>query len=485
MNPIAEAQFHPHSYGFRNNRSAKDAIARFNYMAKTENMHFAVDIDISGFFDNVNHAKLLKQLWTMGFRDKNLLMVLKKMLNAEIVGEGVPDKGTPQGGILSPLLANIVLNELDWWISSQWETMITNDYQYSNKGKQDRALKRTKLKRFYLIRYADDFKIVCPDFETANKIFIATKKWLKERLYLEISEEKSQITNMRKRYSEFLGIKVKVKIKGRNAKGENTFVTTSRIQKKARENIRKKLKEGISEILRQPTRINVQHKYNAIILGVHQYYKMASNVSLDFKELEYSLSRYLYNRLRDIAIIEKPKQGIDKTYDNIYGKNKSKTFRINNVYLFPISGVSYTPPMNYTQDICDYTVMGRAKIHTRLGLSHNIIKYLMENPVKNETNEFNDNRISLFCGQMGKCAITGTLLKVGSMEVHHKIPRNLGGTDEYKNLLFVTNEVHKLIHASNQSTISKYLNIINPTSKQLGKINDLREIVGNYKLGGI
>ena len=96
-----------------------------------------VDVDIKGFFDNVNHGKLLKQLWTLGIRDKQLLCVLSKMLKAPIQGEGVPEKGVPQGGILSPLLSNVVLNELDWWIASQWEiyqpckAYKTNQHRYT------------------------------------------------------------------------------------------------------------------------------------------------------------------------------------------------------------------------------------------------------------------------------------------------------------------------------------------------------------------
>ena len=80
-----------------------------------------------------------------------------------------PTKGTPQGGILSPLLANIVLNELDWWISSQWETMPThknyrtgiNSNGSLNKNKVFEALRRSELKEMYIVRYADDFKIFC------------------------------------------------------------------------------------------------------------------------------------------------------------------------------------------------------------------------------------------------------------------------------------------------------------------------------------
>ncbi|MFD1350885.1 reverse transcriptase domain-containing protein [Oceanobacillus caeni] len=121
LEPICEAKFHPHSYGFRPNRSTKHAISRMMSLINIGKMYYTVDIDIKGFFDNVNHTKLVKQMYALGIRDRKLISIIKAMLKAPIQGEGIPNKGTPQRGILSPLLSNIVLNELDWWISSQWD----------------------------------------------------------------------------------------------------------------------------------------------------------------------------------------------------------------------------------------------------------------------------------------------------------------------------------------------------------------------------
>lgn len=171
LEPICEAKFHERSNGFRPNRSAENALAQCYRMIHRQHLYFIVDVDIKGFFDNVNHSKLIRQMWAMGIRDKQLICIIKQMLKAPIIlpdGNKVfPTKGTPQGGILSPLLANIVLNELDWWISSQWETMPTqknyrtgvNSNGSLNKNKVFEALRRSELKEMYIVRYADDFKI--------------------------------------------------------------------------------------------------------------------------------------------------------------------------------------------------------------------------------------------------------------------------------------------------------------------------------------
>lgn len=100
MEPICEAKFYRHSYGFRPNRSTKNAVAVCYKLAQVDGFHYVVDVDIKGFFDNVDHGKLLKQIWTMGIRDKRLISLIGKMLKAPIEENGVrtvPDKGTPQG----------------------------------------------------------------------------------------------------------------------------------------------------------------------------------------------------------------------------------------------------------------------------------------------------------------------------------------------------------------------------------------------------
>jgi len=260
----------------------------------------------------------MKQLWTLGIRDKNLLSILQKSLSSEIQGEGVPIKGTIQGGLISPLLANVVLNELDWWLSDQFETF-TTDHEYWGVSNRTTAIKnRSNLKRFYMVRYADDLTIMCEDYETASKIKIATTKWLSERLKLEVSESKTKITNLRTNYMKFLGFRLKTFKKG------HKYVCKSKMGIRAFNKAVKKLKAQVIKIQRTNS-VKEVNKLNSMILGLHNYYRIATHVNLDFSLIAFLVNKTLENRLKSIL----NKQGhISKTFKKYYGKYNFKTYNV-------------------------------------------------------------------------------------------------------------------------------------------------------------
>ena len=258
LEPICEAKFYKHSYGFRPNRNTHHAKARFETLINRACLYHCVDVDIKGFFDNVDHAKLLKQMWSFGIRDKALLSIISRLLKAEIIGEGFPTKGTPQGGILSPLLSNIVLNELDWWVSHQWESFETRK-PYKTYGGRYSALKQSNLKHCYIVRYADDFKILCRTRSQAIKMYYAVKDFLQTRLHLEISEEKSKVVNLKKNSSEFLGFRIKAHPKRTNKR--TLYVARSHMTKKALKNAQIKIKQAIKRF----RNINQLRMFGALI----------------------------------------------------------------------------------------------------------------------------------------------------------------------------------------------------------------------------
>lgn len=475
LEPICEAKFHPHSYGFRPNRSTEHAIGRMLFLTNLKDYHYLVDVDLKGFFDNVSHSKLKKQLWSMGIQDKNLLCIIGKMLKAEIENVGIPEKGTPQGGILSPLLSNIVLNELDWWISNQYETMKFKKKNGDIIGpRQTSKIKsECQMKKIFIVRYADDFKLICKSYDEAKRINIATQKWLKERLNLKVNEKKTKIINLKKNYSEFLGFKFKIWKKG------NKHVTKSNMSDKAKEEVKRKLKKRIKWL---QEKADSEHaiKYNACLLGTHGYYNKATNVSKDFREIGFSINRTLYNRLRKHF----SKTGIkSKAYEKYYSKYSGNTLNVLNVRLFPVTYIKTKNPMCFNQEINNYTEEGRSKVHEKLKeITNEELIAVMNTSNGNNSTELNDNRISLYIAQKGMCKISGQKLSTENMEVHHKKPKEQDGTDDYKNLVIIHKYMHKLIHVKDETKILKYMSEFEWDKQVLKKLNELRNKVGNVKI---
>lgn len=480
LEPIAEAKFHERSNGFRPNRSTEHAIAQVYKMVQTQQLYYIVDIDIKAFFDNVQHGKLLKQMWQMGIQDKKLLKIISVMLKAEVAGIGFPEKGTPQGGIISPLLSNIVLNELDWWIASQWETMPTKHEYQGRKTRTDnsskyRALRTSKLKECYLVRYADDFKILCRYHNDAKRLFIATQQWLKERLGLEISTEKSKIIDLRKNYSEFLGFKIKIHRKGKRREQKVKYTIHSRISDKAI----KRIKDTTSKIIKRIEFPKDEKKevyaidfYNSFVMGIHNYYCLATCVNKDFDKIAFHVRKRLRNRLKSRL----SRKGVIqyKYIEEKYGKSKEIRF-IHGKAIIPLGYVQHQNPMWKNGKVNKYTPEGRKEIHNQLQkVDLNILHYLMRNPNENQSVEYNDNRLSLYCAMQGKCAITKTILEKDNIHCHHIIPRKDGGGDNYQNLLLIDKRVHILLHATKAETIEKYLGILNLSKAQLNKLNTYR-----------
>ncbi|WP_412547164.1 group II intron reverse transcriptase/maturase [Peribacillus simplex] len=470
LEPICEAKFHKHSYGFRPNRSTHHAKARLESLINMVGLYHCIDVDIKGFFDNVHHSKLLKQVWSLGIKDKALLSIISKLLKADIEGEGVPTKGTPQGGILSPLLSNIVLNEFDWWVSNQWETFQSN-HKYKHNGSKVKALKKSNLKECYIVRYADDLKILCRTRSQAIKMNYAIKDFLNKRLHLETSDEKSKVINLKKNSSEFLGFSFRVIRKGKTRMG---YVAQSNMTKKAKSNALIKIKDSIKAIQKKPCAETVWY-YNTVVMGIQNYYAAATQISKNLSELSSRLNKTLYNRLKNIRT-EASFDDMTNTLQKRYKGYLPQFFKIQDMVFVPIYAQRHTTNLCFSQETCNYTVNGRAKIHNNLkAINKNVINYVMKNFIPNQTIEYNDNRISKFIAQYGRCAVMGVELGINDWQCHHKNPYHLSKDDRFSNLVVLHEAVHRLIHLKDIEKIQSLLNSLELNKKQLGKVNEFRK----------
>ena len=468
----------------------ENAIAAEYRMIQRQSLYFVVEFDIKGFFDNVDHSKLIKQLWALNIHDKTLIYTIKRILKAPIKlenGEIIkPTKGTPQGGIISPLLANVVLNELDHWIDSQWQTNPVVDKYTARVNKSGcpilshayRAMRNTKLKEMYIIRYADDFRILCSSKEEAERIKIAVTKWLKERLRLDISREKTKVVDVRNRYTEFLGFKIKVYKKCKK------YVLKSHICDKASKRIENNLKEQAKRIARPKEHKTVADEvklYNSMVMGIQNYYSIATNISLDCGKTSFKVNKTLKDRLgtnpkvgrikkegRDLTIVEKQR----------YGKSAQLRYEAKSKEpIYPIGYTKFRKPMSCGRGVTSYSSAGRARIHDMLECNTLLLHELMKKQVTEDSIELSDNRLSLFTAQYGKCAVSGIeFTSVEDIFCHHKHPKRWHGGDRYGNLVLVTRTVHELIHAYDKNEVAKLLREAKIKDlSQVEKLNTLRK----------
>jgi len=470
IEPIAEAKFHKHNYGFRPNRGTNHALGRCNHLINLVGLHYVVDIDIKGFFDNINHTRLMKQLHGIGIADTRVLAIIKKMLKSPIKGIGTPTRGTVQGGVLSPLLANIALNEFDWWISNQWETFQGRPENKDKLWVRRMIKEKSTLKEMYIVRYCDDFKIFTRTWEQAQRAYQAVKEYLWKRLKLEISEEKSKITKLRKERSTFLGFEIKA------VKKRNKYVAHTYISEKNKKKIKKELKEQIKVIQKHPTETTV-NRYNQMVMGIQNYFQYATHVSVDLAEIGYTLIRTLHNRIRQVGkygLPDKPSELYKQRY-----KNRYKTYEVRKIHLFPIADIRTKWAVQLKPQINNYTKAGRETIHENLSpiiqKELNRLRNTHVRCVKGNTIEYLDNKISRYAMQNGKCSITKEFLTAEVLDCHHITPKHLGGDDQFKNLVIISRPIHKLIHSENKEVIEVYLKVLNLTKTQLKKINQLRE----------
>ena len=280
LDPIFESDFRPHSYGFRKGRCTMDAIAvimpLFNERAKHV---YVIEGDIRSYFDTVHHRKLLSLL-KRRIADKDVIDLIWKFLKAGVMeGRLVArtDAGVPQGGIISPLLANVYLHEFDKWAEARWDLPRRERQRRRHHG----------IGNYKMVRYADDFVVVSNDgiagVEQAKRDL---KHFLETELHVELSEEKTRITHVNDGF-DFLGFHI------RRVKPEGHWVVHLRPTAQATDRIKGKIKDLTSRNwtwLDEYTRLST---LNALVRGWAAYYRHTSLLS-DIEDItRYTWHRYL------------------------------------------------------------------------------------------------------------------------------------------------------------------------------------------------
>jgi len=253
IEPIFERDFAEQSYGFRPQRGCKDALRRVDSLLKAGDTH-VVDADLKAYFDSIPHDQLMTRLRTK-IADGRVLSLIESFLKAGIMDglkEWTPESGAPQGAVLSPLLSNLYLDPLDHLVAQQG---------------------------FQMVRYADDFVILCRSREDAERALTVVQQWVSDN-GLTLHPTKTRIVDSQAESFAFLGYEFR---------GQKHWPRRKSIQK-LKDSLRAKTKRTTGDSLKC-----IVHKVNPILRGWFVYFKH-SNFANVFQDLD----GWLRGRLRSI-----------------------------------------------------------------------------------------------------------------------------------------------------------------------------------------
>lgn len=434
LEPYWEAKFEPTSYGFRPSRSTKDVRERIflnlksSPQGKPPKKQWIVEGDIKGCFDNISHPKLVEIIGNFPARK-----LIEYWLKAGYVDQGTfyPTKsGTPQGGIISPLLANIALHGLEEHLGIKY---------YERKDNNGNITWTNKTKRT-VTKYADDFVILCETKKDAIKAREETREWLVDR-GLELSPEKTRITEAIDGF-DFLGWNFRLYQVDNTKSGVKTLIKPSHesvrmVQQNLKECFKRNRGNSLSVLIKDA---------NAIIRGWCEYHKVAVS-----KEIFGSLDNWLYKvqkkwvkrRTPKMTNKERAKRYFGKfnpQMDNkwVFGDKETGTYMLKlswtAIERHPMVKHNYSPD---NPELKDYWEKRKSRIS--------------KSKEKNLNTKFHN---TILQKQKYDCPVCGQNLVFTDeeRELHHIIPRSMGGGNDVRNLRYLHITCHKKIHAINATT---------------------------------
>lgn len=412
LEPIAECGADPNSYGFRKNRSTHDARQQlFVSLSQKASAQWVLDADIKGFFDNINHEWLLNHV----HMDKR---VLNKWLKSGVVDKGQlhrTEEGTPQGGIISPTLANITLDGLEQGLMAFIRTTL--------------GVAKAKSMKVNLIRYADDFVVTGHSkqwLETTVKPWIV--KFLRER-GLQLSEEKTKIIHIDEGF-DFLGWNFR-KYSGK------LLIKPSNKNVKA---FYAKVKEIIKSSLSVP-KYELIRRLNPVLKGWAQYHK-GTVAKATFSKID----NLIYWRLMRWGLRRHPRKAKKWVYAH-YWKLWANRHRFTAQFQSRLGDAVMTELYSLPETKIERHIKVKGDFNP---YDPAWVAYGEKLRVQRMSQDiWNAQRYELYVQQFGNCALCGQGIDMDNEQYddHHIVYRQFGGSDALSNRVLLHSVCHKRVHA--------------------------------------
>lgn len=429
IEPEWEAVFEPNSYGFRPGRRSQDAIEAIFLSLHHKTPKWIYDADIRKCFDRISHQGLLEKLNTFPEMENQIQAWLSAgimdILNTQDNDPIIPIMGTPQGGIISPLLANIALHGLEHHLKEFVGNLIGNPRETANRGKA------AKQKALSIIRYADDFVLIHSNKDILEKCVIETQNWL-TKIGLEINTEKSALKDGRQGFL-FLGFQIIQITKS------GTYKVKIRPSRKSQARFLLKVREIVQQN-KAASAYQLISKLRPVIIGWGNYFKYCE-CSVDFS----SLSHMIFQKIRAWVFRRDTRNGRLVIKQKYFPSDKEYSFAGTKHKDNWVLAGTYKSKHGTKTNFLPHLIWVKSKKYVKV--KSNKSPYDGDNIYwatrSGKYSSLSIRQQTLLKRQNTRCAMCGTpFSSLDVLEVDHIIPKNKGGKDIYSNLQIL----HRFCH---------------------------------------
>ena len=458
IEPYCETKFVDSSFGFREQVSPHNALAKVKIQSMT--MPYVLSLDLQDYFGTIDPDTAYREFWHIGIKDQIILNYIYRFIKKGYMENMVKvehPRGAEQGSIIGPLISNVYLHRFDVWLKEQGDCWHDKDVaKFHNSRSKRRNMGRTNLKIGIHARYADDILVLCKDFQDAERFRHSITKYLTRNMKLTVNEDKTKIYDLTKEKMKYLGYMFYVFKRNSKCPAQNgKYMVANTLPEKKEDEIVEKCGELLKTI-KAKTDFETIHDWNAYVVGVHNYYRGMTHFHKCFKKIGWRIRKLFYHTMhKRVKFIE------EQSCKNNFMRGRYKTWGKNGYYCFESYPIIQVEWANWDSGLID----GKKGKVTRKnpydygekkhkpGVSLEDMGYLVNTSRYIKNSRFAMFRVSKYSSCKGVSYLSGEYVPVDEYHCHHIIPVEKGGTNDFHNLCVLSEAEHSILHGSDPSQL--------------------------------
>jgi len=453
IEPYCETKFVFSSFGFREQVSTYNALAKVKNQCQT--MPYVLSVDIKDYFGTIDPDIAYRELRHIGVKDQVILNYIYRFIKKGYFEDSckVEDpRGTPQGSILGPLISNVYLHRFDVWLREQgdyWHDDTVVEF-HNNRNKRANLLK-TNLKFGIHVRYADDILVLCKIREHAERFRYSVTNYLIRNMKLEINEEKTKVYDLTQEKMKYLGYDFfAVKNNSEKPQKKGRYWIKNTLPKAKEDEITEKCKFFLRAIRNSPTYKNI-HNWNVYVVGLHNYYRGMNGFNESFQKIGWRIKKLFYHTMNKRVKFTKEqiyKDNFQNGWYSSWGKNGYYCFGTYPVFEIGWANWDNMLIAGFKGKVNRDNPYAYGERKHKPGVSIYDIDYLVETSKFIKNSRYAMFRISKYSSVKGVSYLSGEFVPVDEYQCHQINPTVKNGTNDFNNFCVLSKTEHQILFSA-------------------------------------